>query len=69
MSYELWIMTKSFFQKVQFLLIAFDGDLLFEFLPSYSNLHNPSQMQGIDKKYDGHAWSMVTTNIKNSFGL
>jgi hypothetical protein len=27
-------------------------------------------MQGMDKKYDGHAWcKLITTNIKNSFGL
>jgi hypothetical protein len=27
-------------------------------------------MQGMDRKYDGHAWSkVITTNIKHSFGL
>jgi hypothetical protein len=27
-------------------------------------------MQGIDRKYDGHAWcKVITTNIKNGFGL
>jgi hypothetical protein len=27
-------------------------------------------MQGMDKKYDGHAWlKVIITNIKNSFGL
>jgi hypothetical protein len=27
-------------------------------------------MQGMDRKYDGHAWcKLVTTNIKNSFGF
>jgi hypothetical protein len=27
-------------------------------------------MQGMDRKYDGHAWSkVITTNIKNNFGL
>jgi hypothetical protein len=57
-------------QKVQSLLITFDGHLLFEFPPIYSNAHNLSQLQGMDKKYDGHAWSkLVTTNIKNSFGF
>jgi hypothetical protein len=30
--------------------------------------HMPSQMQGMDRKYDGHAWcKVITTNIKNSF--
>jgi hypothetical protein len=29
-----------------------------------------SQMQGIDRKYNGHVWwKLVTTNIKNSIGL
>ncbi len=29
-----------------------------------------SQMQGVDIKYNGHAWSkVIITNIKNSFGL
>jgi hypothetical protein len=23
----------------------------------------------MDKKYDGHAWNMVTTNIKNHLGF
>ncbi len=32
--------------------------------------HKALQMQGMDKKYDGHAWCMVITiNIKNSFGF
>jgi hypothetical protein len=27
-------------------------------------------MQGMDRKYNGHAWwKLVTTNIKNNFGL
>jgi len=27
-------------------------------------------MQGMDIRYDGHAWSkVITTNIKNSFGF
>ncbi len=71
-SNELWTLDyeKIFLQKVQFLLIAFNGDILFELPPIHSNVHNPSQMQGMDKKYNGHAWwKLVTTNIKNSFGL
>ncbi len=32
--------------------------------------NKPSQMQGMDRKYDGHPWcKVITTNIKNSFGL
>jgi hypothetical protein len=56
--------------KVQFLSIIFYGDVLFELLPIHSNIHNPSQMQGMDKKYDGHAWcKLFTMNIKKSFGF
>ncbi len=57
-------------RKIQFLLIAFNGDILFKLLPIHLNAHNPSQMQGMDRKYNGHVWcKLVTTNIKNSFGL
>jgi hypothetical protein len=41
-------------QKVQFLLIAFDGNILFELPLILSTTHNPSQMLGMDKKNDGH---------------
>ncbi len=56
--------------KVQFLPIAFNGDILFELLSLLSNAHNSSQMQGMDKKYDGHAWcKVITINIKTNYGL
>jgi hypothetical protein len=56
--------------KVQFLSIAFDGDACFKFPPMLLTTHRPSQMQGMDTKYDGHAWcKVITTNIKNSFGF
>jgi hypothetical protein len=57
------------FLKIQFLLIVFDGDVLSELLPLFLNVHNPSQMaQGMDKRYDGHAYyKVIITNIKNSF--
>jgi hypothetical protein len=43
---------------------------LFKLLPIHLNAHNPSQLQGMDRKYDGHVWSkLVTTNIKELFGL
>jgi hypothetical protein len=55
-------------QKVQFLFITFNGDVLFKLLPIHSNAHTPSQMQGMNWKYNGHAWcKLVTTNIKNLF--
>jgi hypothetical protein len=57
-------------QKVEFLPITFDGDVLFELSLKLLTIHNPSQMQAIDKKHDGHVWcKLVTTNINNSFGL
>jgi len=50
--------------------IAFDGDVLFLLPPIFLTIHKLSQMQGMDKKYDGHAWcKVITTNIKNNFGF
>jgi hypothetical protein len=54
-------------QQVQILLITFDGDVLFKLPSLLPNAHNLSQMQGMDRKYSGHAWcKLITTNIKNS---
>jgi hypothetical protein len=37
---------------------------------AFSKCSQPYQMQGMDEKYDGHAWcKLITTNTKNSFGL
>jgi hypothetical protein len=49
---------------------TFNGDVLFE-LPPIVNLDSHfRQMQGMDKKHDGHAWRKVKmTNIKNDFNL
>jgi hypothetical protein len=59
---------KILLQKVQFLPITFDGDLLFEFMLIFSTVQNPSQMQGTNRKYDDHAWcKLVTTTIKFLF--
>ncbi len=69
-SCEIWIITRYLLKKIQFLSIAFDGDVLFKLLLFFKNVHNHSQMQGMDKKYDGHAcYKVIITNIKNSFGL
>ncbi len=58
------------FQKVQFLPTTFDGNVLFELPHVFSTTHRPSQMQGMDRKYDGHVWcKVITINIKNNFGL
>jgi len=71
-SNELWNLDydKIVFQKIQFLPITFDGDVMFKLLPIFSTIHRPLQMQGMDRKYNGHAWcKVITTNIKNKFGL
>jgi hypothetical protein len=43
------------------------------FVPNVSmsdTKHSSSHMQGMDRKYNGHTWSkVITTNIKNMFGL
>jgi hypothetical protein len=44
-----------FLQKVQFLFIVFDGDVMFELLLMLLTAHNPSRMQSKDRKYNGHA--------------
>ncbi len=57
-------------QKIQFLPITFTEDVFFKFPFVFLTMHMPSQMQGMDRKYDGHAWcKVITTNIKNNFGL
>jgi len=59
-------------EKVKYLPLDFDGDILFEFLPLPIS-SSPSiarQMEGMDKLFDGHAWTKTnTTNIVNDFGL
>jgi hypothetical protein len=57
-------------ENVPYIPATFDGDVLFE-LPLVNNLDGHyGQMQGMDKKYDGHFWCKVkTTNIKNDFNL
>jgi hypothetical protein len=49
-------------QKIHFLLIAFDGDVFFELPLVFLIVHRPSQMQGMDRKYDGHVWCKVIHN-------
>ncbi len=55
---------------VNCLPIKFNGDILFE-LPHMRHSLGPSeQLQGMDRKYNGHAWcKLQTNNIKNLFGL
>jgi hypothetical protein len=57
-------------EKIQFLLIAFNGEILFKLSLMFLIVHNLSQMHGMDRKYDGHIWcKLVTTNIKKIFGF
>jgi hypothetical protein len=49
---------------------SFNGDAFFELPSMFPITHKPLQMQGMDRKYDGHKWcKVITTNNKNSFGL
>jgi hypothetical protein len=49
---------------------TFNGDVLFELPPLVSHDGHYGQMQGMDRKHDGHVWYKVkTTNIKNNFNL
>jgi hypothetical protein len=61
---------KILLEKVQFLSIAFNGDVLFKLSLMFSIVHNLSQMQDMDRKYNGHVWcKLVTTNINFLFGI
>jgi hypothetical protein len=42
------------FAKNLILANCFWWDVLFELIFIHSNVHNPSQMQGMDRKYNGH---------------
>ena len=60
------------YQKVQFLPPTFDGDVVFELPPCRGSVHSSSakSMEGMDKRYDGHAWTRtLTSNINNNLGL
>jgi hypothetical protein len=48
----------------------FNGDSLFELLHVRHPLGHSAQLQGMDRKYNGHAWyTLQTSNINNAFGL
>jgi hypothetical protein len=48
----------------------FNGDILFELLHVHHPLGHSAQLQGMDKKYNGHVWhKLQTSNINNVFGL
>lgn len=57
-------------QNVSFSPMTFNKDILFEMSIFSPSNPSSSQMQNVDKKYDGRAWSkVIKTNIKNSFGF
>jgi hypothetical protein len=65
-SNKLWNLDydKILFEKIQFLLIVFNGVVLVKSSPLFLNVQNPSQMQGMDRMYDGHACcKVIITNI------
>jgi len=52
--------------RMEFLLIVFDGNVIFELPPckSSSSTLATRNLEGMDKHYDGHPWyKLVTTNI------
>jgi hypothetical protein len=52
------------------ILTTFNGNVLLELPLLVSPDGHSGQMQGMDKKHDGHVWYHVqTTNIKNNFNL
>ncbi len=52
------------------ILTTFNGDVLFEFPPIVSLESHFGQIQGMDRKHDGHAWYKVKTiSINNNFNL
>lgn len=58
------------YQKVQFLPARFNGDVLFELPPCRGSTSRARGMEGMDKRYDGHAWCRtMMSNIHNDLGL
>jgi hypothetical protein len=52
-------------EPMDFLPIKFNGDILFELPLICKPMGLSKQMQGMDRKYNGHTWCKVkTTNIK-----
>jgi hypothetical protein len=58
------------FEYVSFMPITLNDDIIFELPPIHLPTSHFKQMQGMDHKYNGHAWCKAkTSNIKNNFGL
>ena len=59
-------------QQVDYLPPRYDGDVIFEFPPLGDHGLNTKakQLRGMDRRYDGHAWSRtITSNIQNDLKL
>jgi hypothetical protein len=59
-------------QQVDYLPPRYNGDVIFEFPPVGDHGHNTKakQLRGMDRRYDGHAWSRtITSNIQNDLKL
>lgn len=59
-------------QQVEFLPPQYDGDVIFEFPPTgfQGKQTAAKQLIGMDKRYDGHAWTRtITSNIQNDLDL
>lgn len=59
-------------ERVEYLPPTFDGDIIFEFPPlgCHARQTVAKQLRGMDKRFDGHAWTRtITSNISNDFGL
>jgi hypothetical protein len=59
-------------QQVDYLPLRYDGDVIFEVPPLGDHGQNTKakQLRGMDRRYDGHAWSRtITSNIHNDLKL
>ena len=57
---------------VDFLPFIYDSDIIFELPPlaTGASSSKAKNLEGIDKKYDGHCWCLTkTSNISNDMGL
>ncbi len=63
-------MTRLLFSVSFFLPMTFNENIFLEMPLLTKNNYCSSQIQRMDRKYNGHVWSkVITTNIKNNFGL
>jgi hypothetical protein len=62
---------KILYYKVQYLPPLYDGNVIFELLPSFVSASiSKNTMDSMNKRFDGHTWCRtITSNIHNSQGL